>query len=127
MPATTGMLKAFANVVRLAEPVSVEIGRAMSACESFIVEVLTRRTGLDSASIKPEARLVQDLNLDGDDAIDAIREIASHCEMDVSQFRTELYFRSEPSLLSLFRRSSVPERVLTVRQLIEAADQGVLR
>jgi uncharacterized protein DUF1493 len=115
------------RVVRLGELVLVESGRAMSACESFIIEVLARRTGLDHASIKPEARLLQDLKLDGDDAIDAIREISSRCGMDVSQFRAELYFRSEPSLLSLFRRSSVPERVLTVGQLIEAAEQGALR
>lgn len=98
----------------------------MTMCESVVLEILSRRTGLERASISPEARLLQDLKLDGDDAVDAILEIAKRCQMDVSKFRAEQYFRSEPSLLSLFKRPHCPDRVLSVRQLIEAASRGVL-
>jgi acyl carrier protein len=98
----------------------------MTECESFIVEILARRTGLDRAALRPEARLVQDLALDGDDAVDAILEIASRFKIDVSGFRAEFYFRSEPTLPSVFRPFRTPERVLYVRHLIEAADKGVL-
>jgi hypothetical protein len=96
-------------------------------CENDVLEILARRTGLARAAIRPDARILQDLKLDGDDAIDAILEVAKRCHMDLSKFRAELYFRSEPSLMSLFKQTQQPEQVLTVEQLIEAANQGVLR
>ena len=81
-----------------------------------------------------DARLVQDLRLDGDDAIDALLEISKECSMDVSGFNSSLYFRPEPSLLSLLRflpsqkqKRASPKLTLTVGQVIEAARRGRLQ
>jgi hypothetical protein len=100
----------------------------------YIIEVLARRTGLSPDQIRLDARLLQDLRLDGDDAVDAILEISKGCSMDLSECDLSLYFRSEPSLFSFlwFLPSQKQNRIekkrpLTVRELIEAARIGRLR
>jgi hypothetical protein len=85
-----------------------------------------RRSGLKRDQIFPGSRLVQDLKLDGDDAIDALLEIAMLSGMDVSGFNAGLYFRSEPNLLSIFRYKSAPKKEITVGQLIDAGRRGQL-
>jgi hypothetical protein len=81
-----------------------------------------------------DARLVEDLRLDGDDAVDALLEISKECSMDVSGFNSSLYFRPEPSLLSLLRflpsqkqKRVTPKLTLTVGQVIEGARRGRLQ
>jgi hypothetical protein len=71
---------------------------------------------------------LQDLHIDGDDAVDTILEIARKRSVDVSGFDSSTYFRSEPPLLSLLRflpwqkRDRIDQnRPLTVGELIEAA------
>ena len=76
---------------------------------------------------------MQDLNLDGDDAVDALLEISKKCSMDISGFETSRYFRSEPTLLSLFRflrserKLGTPKQTLTVGELTRAAREGRLQ
>lgn len=78
-------------------------------------------------------RLVEDLKLDGDDAVDALLEISKKCSMDLSDFDSSLYFHSEPTLLSLFRflRSqktrTISKQTITVRNLVDAARRGRLK
>jgi hypothetical protein len=101
--------------------------------EEQVVAVLARRSGLAKEKVKPDARLVQDLKLDGDDALDAVLEISEKCAMDVSGFDSSRYFRSEPTLLTLLpflpsqRRDSETKQPLTVAELIEAARSGKLQ
>ncbi len=101
--------------------------------EEEVVSVLVRRTGLSPERMTPEARLVQDLGLDGDDAVDALLEISDKCSMDISGFEPSLYFRSEPTLLSLFpflpsqKKRASPKQTLTVGELTHAARQGRLQ
>lgn len=78
--------------------------------EERVLSVLARRSGLDRGQISDRSRLVQDLKLDGDDAIDALLEISKQCGMDLTRFDSSLYFRSEPNLLSIFRTKRAPER-----------------
>lgn len=94
--------------------------------EERVLSVLARRSGLERSRISDDSRLVQDLKLDGDDAIDALLEISKQCEMDIAGFDSSLYFRPEPNLLSIFRSKSAPQREMTVGQLVAAARQGRL-
>jgi acyl carrier protein len=97
-----------------------------------VLSILARKIGIDSARISPNMRLLQDLRLDGDDAVEVILEISKSCSMDVSKFNSSLYFRSEPSLFSVLKlpwcqkESQEGLRSLTVGQLIEAARAGRL-
>lgn len=94
----------------------------------IVVAVIARRAGVSPEQVSPESRLLQDLHIDGDDAVDTILEIANKCSVDLSGFDASVYFRSEPSLVSLLpflqsrRRNRVDQkRPLTVGELIEAA------
>lgn len=94
--------------------------------EECVLSVLSRRSGLDRSNILDGSRLVQDLKLDGDDAIDALIEISKQCGMEIGEFDSSLYFRSEPSLLSIFQSKRPPQREITVGQVVAAARQGHL-
>lgn len=94
--------------------------------EERVLSVLSRRSGLERGRISDESRLVQDLKLDGDDAIDALLEISKQCDMKMDGFDSSLYFRPEPNILSIFRSRPAPKREMTVGQLIAAARQGRL-
>lgn len=94
--------------------------------EEHVFSVLARRSGLERSQISGSSRLVQDLKLDGDDAIDALLEISKQCGMEIADFDSSLYFRAEPNLLSIFRSKGAPKRQMTVGQLVAAARQGRL-
>lgn len=101
--------------------------------EEKVFAILERRCGLGRDQISKESRLVQDLKLDGDDAIDTLLEVSKACSMDISSFDSSEYFRSELSLLSVFRKliaTRAPhqeaKKAITVGQLIEAARRGRL-
>jgi acyl carrier protein len=104
----------------------------MPDAKEQVLSILARKVGIDPASISSDMRLLQDLRLDGDDAVEAILEISKTCSMDVSNFNSSLYFGSEPSLLSLVKlpwrqkKNRESARSLTVGQLIEAARAGRL-
>ena len=93
-----------------------------------VIGVIARRAGIPTEQVSLDARVLQDLHIDGDDAVDMLLEIAEKCSVDVSGFDASVYFRSEPSLLSLLpflpsrKRDRVDQkRPLTVGELIEAA------
>jgi acyl carrier protein len=97
-----------------------------------VISILARRSGVAKEKLTAETRLVEDLMLDGDDAVDALLEISEECSLDVSGFDASRYFHSEPTLLSLFsflssRKSRiVPKQPLTVGELMESARSGRL-
>ncbi len=95
-----------------------------------VIAVIARKAGVAPEQVSLSAKLVQDLHIDGDDAVDAILEISKRCSIDVSGFDASKYFRSEPSLLSLLpflpsqkRDRLEQKRPLTVGELVEAARQ----
>jgi hypothetical protein len=101
--------------------------------EEWVIAVLARRSRLAAHQVTPESRFMEDLRLDGDDAVDALLEISKECSMDVSGFDSTLYFRSEPTLLSLLpflpsqKKRTESKQPLTVGELIEAARRGSLQ
>ena len=93
----------------------------------FVIAVVARKAGIATEQVSLNSRLVQDLYIDGDDAMDLILEISRSCLIDVSEFNASTYFKSEPSLLSLLpflpsqkRNRLEQKRPLTVGELVEA-------
>lgn len=91
--------------------------------------MLANKSGIKPESILPDHRLLQDLGIDGDDAVELINSIARRFQIDMTGFDIEAYFRSEPNLFSIFRRRSRVLRELalkvplTVRDLQEMAER----
>ncbi|MFU7527617.1 DUF1493 family protein [Qipengyuania sp. ASV99] len=92
--------------------------------EELVVSVIARRSGRKFCEISRGLRLVQDLKLDGDDAIDALLEISKVTGLSLDGFQADMYFHSEPSLLSLFKAKEGPKAELTVGQIVSAATSG---
>ena len=90
----------------------------------MVISVIARRSGLTSSEISDESRLVQDLHLDGDDAVDSLIEIAKKSALNLKGFDANAYFSPEPSLLSFFKAGNGHKRELTVAQITEAASTG---
>ena len=101
--------------------------------EELVVSILSRRSGLPKEQVRLGARLVEDLRLDGDDAVDALLEISKECSMEVSGFQSSLHFRDEPTLRSLFRflpsqkKRALPKQTITVGDLVDGARRGHLQ
>ncbi len=97
-----------------------------------IYSILSRRSGVPRERLTDESRVVQDLRLDADDAIDALLEISRVFPIDFADFDSSLFFRSEPTLVTLFRhlfpkQRELPKRILTVGELIDAAQRGYMK
>lgn len=96
-----------------------------------VVGIVARKAGVAPKQVTMNTRLLHDLGIDGDDAVETILEISKQCSVDVSEFKTSNYFRSEPSLLSLLRFLGSNKRVedmppLTVKDLVNAVRRGKL-
>ena len=100
--------------------------------EEQVVSVLARRSGVAKGKVTLETRLVEDLGLNGDDAVGAILEICNTYPMDISGFDSSLDFRSEPTLLSLLwflpsqKKERTKKQTITVGNLVDAARRGRL-
>ncbi|MET2826389.1 DUF1493 family protein [Mesorhizobium shangrilense] len=104
--------------------------------EGRVFSIVVRISGLSRDLMTTQSRLVQDLKLDGDDAIDVLLEVSKEFSMDVSGFDPSKYFHSEPTILSvlptilelLHMRAAPmrPRNEMTIGQLIEAARRGRL-
>jgi hypothetical protein len=96
-----------------------------------VFDLVARKAGTTADLIGPNVRILHDLGIDGDDADDLLRELSERCQIDLTSFEFSRYFRSEPSLLSLFwflpsqRKERLQNKVpLTVSDLIRAANTG---
>ena len=58
-----------------------------------VIAIIARKAGVAPEQVSLHSRLVHDLHIDGDDAVDTILEIANRCAVDVSGFDASLYFR----------------------------------
>ena len=95
---------------------------------SGVRAMVAKKSGIKPESLLLDHRLLQDLGIDGDDAVELMDSIARRFQIDMAGFEFEAHFRSEPLLFSIFhRRSRVLQEIalkvpLTVRDLQEAAD-----
>jgi hypothetical protein len=92
--------------------------------EHLVLSVISKRTGICIGALSYDSRLLQDLKLDGDDAIDALLEIAQRSLLRLDDFDASLYFNSEPNLVSLFRSKKMQKKELTIGQIVRAARDG---
>jgi hypothetical protein len=98
-----------------------------------VAAIHAKRSGRPVDAIVETSRFVQDLGLEGDDAIDAPLAIATTTGMTIHEFNSSLYFSGEPTL-AIFLRWLAPWREvmpamqlpLTVGQIITAVNNGVL-
>ena len=91
-------------------------------------ELVARKTGLPEERISPEARLLHDLGVEGDDAEELLVEFCDEFRVDITDIKVSKYFSDESSVASSlwFLRSSIEARLrekepLTVDQLVIAA------
>lgn len=99
----------------------------IDAVEREVISIIGRRSGRSPAELNGETRFVEDLGLDGDDAVDAIIEVCRIYNMDTSKFEAESYFRSEPNIFSIFRRRPRDQKQsFTIGKLVDAVAQGSL-
>jgi hypothetical protein len=100
--------------------------------EECVLSTIGKHTGLSRAELDRNARLLHDLHIDGDDALELLDEIAQNCRIDMSNFDASRYFRAEPSLLAIVnmitrRNRGFADKVpLTVEELVVAARVGKL-
>lgn len=89
-----------------------------------VYSILAKRSGINVEEITDQTRLVEDLRLDGDDAIDAIIEIANSTGTKLDQFDFSLYFHHEPNIFSIFRRK-VRKRPFRVAHILSGIEREV--
>ncbi len=98
--------------------------------EQVVLEIVSRRSGVPLSSLSKDDRLLQDLGVDGDDAVEILLELQRAFRIDMRTFNVQRHFRAEPNLLSFLRRawgrgpddkSKVPVRIA---DLIDAAISG---
>ena len=94
-----------------------------TATEELVISVIARRSGRRADEISHDTRLLQDLKLDGDDAVDALLEISKNSSLNLDGFDVDKYFNPEPNILSILRPKKQKEE-LTVGQIISAAHLG---
>jgi hypothetical protein len=96
-----------------------------------VADLVASETGTDRSRVRPESRLLHDLEIYGDDAGDLLEACASRFGIDFSDFVFDRYFYHEPSLLfpgSIFRdlrglKGSTKEP-LTLAMLVAVAQSG---
>jgi len=102
----------------------------LQAVREFVSEEL----GVPVGRIKPETRLLHDLGVDGDDAGDLLQHFSARFHVDLSVFHFYSHFGPEAGwdpihsiYCFLFARSSQRDIPVTIQDLAEAADIGVLK
>lgn len=96
--------------------------RKSDSYRNTVYTILAKRSGVDIDEITDQTRFVEDLHLDGDDAIDAIIEIANVTGIKLDQFDPSLYFYSEPNIFSIFRRK-IPKRPFRVANILSGIER----
>ena len=82
----------------------------------------------NSGSLTLSTSLLDDLRMDGDDAVDFLRAFSAHFGVDMSRLDFGLHFSSEggPDLMSLLTMVGMPMHVpITLSDLVAAAESGV--
>ena len=92
--------------------------------EQWVINLIAKKTGLSPTEISPESRLLHDLGITGDDAVELLSEYSEAFQVDMGEFEFRQYFTGEPHLFNCwFAAKGSKLRPLTVRDLAEAARQ----
>lgn len=81
-------------------------------------------------SLVPSTRLLHDLGIDGDDAVEILTDFSKRFGMDLSSFPFQRYFGSELGsgirwlLRKIGQQSAIRFAPVTVQDLIDAANRG---
>ena len=96
-----------------------------------VAGMVAKKCGLKQPQVRPDSRLLHDLNIDGDDAAELIQEICTHFSINMGGFVFDEFFGSEGRFFNPFwflRRNSSRhlknKRPLTVGQIAAAAVAG---
>jgi acyl carrier protein len=98
--------------------------------EEEILALVSRKTGLPQSALKPEQRLLHDLGLDGDDAVELFLDVSRQFRVEFGGLRIENHFRPEPNIFTIFRTSSrraqeiAGKAPITIADLIAAVKAG---
>ena len=97
-------------------------------------EFVSDELGVPAARIKPETRLLHDLGVDGNDAGDLLQHFSARFHVDLSAFHFSSHFGPEAGwnplhcfYCFLFARGRQRDIPITIQDLAEAADTGVLK
>lgn len=92
-----------------------------------VTQFLSQKTGISETAIGETDELVANLGLDGDDAAEFFERLGAEFETDLTalQAKWDRHFRSEPTLLDIFRRWRVGTLIpITVKDVARAVDSG---
>jgi hypothetical protein len=98
--------------------------------KSAVLAIVSRFTGKPPSSLDLEDRLLQDLGVDGDDAVEILIALSRDLNADMSALVVEKYFRPEPDITTVFRsrakvRAELAEKIpVRIRDLVLAVDTG---
>ncbi len=81
--------------------------------EGVIFQIIEKKTGFPASSLKPEFKLLDDLNLDSIKASELIVELSHHFEAELQDNPSELTNISLAELSALFKRNDVQQTSAT--------------
>lgn len=96
--------------------------------QEFIINFISKFCGVPQSKVSMKSDIIDDLHIDGDDAIELIEELASLLNANVESFDYSAYFETEGAfnpingLINLFS-SKYERRKLSIEQLIELLEQ----
>lgn len=90
---------------------------------------LKETSGVKPEQVIPEARLLHDLYVYGDDAVDFINYLQQEFSVDISKFGFQKYFPTEGGFnFIIYFKKKLAERykALTIQAILDAIDNGKL-
>jgi acyl carrier protein len=95
----------------------------MPTVEDRVLDLLASERRANKAELQPEDRLLEDLGMDGDDAVDFFKSFGEMFSVDLDALwhHWKLHFSPEGFTLLPFPRRLVP---ITVREVTESAIAG---
>ena len=96
--------------------------------EKNVIEFIKTRIGVDTSN---ESMIFEDLGIDGLDAESFMIEFSNHFNVDMTEFKPELYYFSEYELgniflsmyRSIFNRRALKKRAFSLTHLAEVAER----
>jgi acyl carrier protein len=96
------------------------------ALEQKVKEFVARRINVKPECISLQTRLLEDLGIDGDDAVDLFEVFAQEFQVDISSLDLNKYFGPEAgfNLFLFWLMPSSTLDTLTIQDLVSAAQAG---
>ena len=98
---------------------------------SRIQDLIVDETGAVRAQVRPDARLLHDLGIFGDDAEFLLLRFAKEFNVDLALFSFRRFFYNEPHLFNIaplwwgiIAHRKAPKEPLTVAHLVRCAEEG---